>query len=77
MRLTLKSDKHRILTRNDRDDARHIAIATVAGADRVVSWNFKNIVHFEKIQAFYAVNIAIGYKPVSIYSLREVHAHAG
>ncbi len=64
--------KHRILTYNYRDDARHIAIATVAGADLVVSWNFKHIVHFEKIQKFNAVNIEMGYKTISIYSPREV-----
>lgn len=69
--------KHRILTRNYRDDARHIAIATVAGADLVVSWNFKHIVHFEKIQKFNAVNIEMGYKPIAIYSPREVTTHAG
>ena len=69
--------KHRILTRNYRDDARHIAIATVAGADLVVSWNFKHIVHFEKIQKFNAVNIEMGYKPISIYSPRDVTTHAG
>lgn len=64
--------KHRILTHKFRDDARHIAIATVAGADLVVSWNFKHIVHFDKIQKFNAVNIDMGYKPISIYSPREV-----
>jgi len=31
-------------------DAHHIAIATVAQADLVVSWNFKHIVHFDKIR---------------------------
>lgn len=67
--------KHKILTPNYRDDARHIAIATVAGADLVVSWNFKHIVHFEKIQKFNAVNIELGYKPISIYSPREVTIH--
>lgn len=67
--------KHRILTHNYRDDARHIAIATVEGADIVVSWNFKHIVHFEKIQKFNAVNIEMGYKPISIYSPREVTTH--
>ncbi len=30
------------------NDAAHIAVATVAGVDLVVSWNFKHIVHFEK-----------------------------
>jgi len=41
-------------------------------ADLMVSWNFKHIVHFEKIQRFNAVNIEMGYKPILIYSLREV-----
>ena len=67
--------KHKILTLKYRDDARHIAIATVAGADLVVSWNFKHIVHFEKIQKFNAVNIEMGYKPIFIYSPREVTTH--
>jgi hypothetical protein len=61
-----------ILTQNFRDDARHIAMTTVAGADLMVSWNFKHIVHFEKIQKFNAVNIEMGYKPILIYSPREV-----
>jgi predicted nucleic acid-binding protein len=63
---------HNILTPNFRDDARHIAMATVAGVDLIVSWNFKHIVHFEKIQRFNAVNIELGYKPILIYSPREV-----
>jgi hypothetical protein len=63
---------HNILTQNFRNDARHIAIATIAGADLLVSWNFKHIVHFEKIQRFNAVNIEMGYKTILIYSPREV-----
>ena len=63
---------HNILTQNFRNDAMHIAIATIAGADLLVSWNFKHIVHFEKIQRFNAVNIEMGYKPILIYSPREV-----
>lgn len=63
---------HGILTRNYRDDARHIAMATVSGVDLLVSWNFKHIVHYEKIQKFNAVNIEMGYKPILIYSPREV-----
>ncbi len=64
--------RHKILTRNFQNDARHIAIATIAGADLLVSWNFKHVVHFEKIQKFNAVNIEMGYKPILIYSPREV-----
>lgn len=63
---------HNILTQNYRDDARHIAIATLAGIDLLVSWNFKHIVRFDKIQRFNAVNIEMGYKPILIYSPREV-----
>lgn len=63
---------HKILSQNFRNDARHIAIATVAGVDLLVSWNFKHIVHFQKIQKFNAVNIEMGYKPILIYSPREV-----
>lgn len=63
---------HKILPFNFLNDARHIAIATVAGADLVVSWNFKHIVHFEKIRKFNAVNIEMGYKTILIFSPREV-----
>lgn len=34
----------RVVPINSRDDARHVAIATVAGLDALVSWNFKHIV---------------------------------
>ena len=68
---------HNILTMNYRDDARHIAIATVASADLLVSWNFKHIVHFEKIQMFNAVNIEMGYKQILIYTPREVTRYGG
>jgi len=64
--------KHNILSQNFRDDAWHIAMATIAGVDLLVSWNFKHIVRFEKIQKFNAVNIEMGYKPILIYSPREV-----
>ena len=50
----------------------HIAFATVADVDVLVSWNFRHIVRLDKIRLFNAVNIEQGYKPVSIYSPREV-----
>ena len=53
-------------------DAEHIAAATVAGVDLLISWNFKHIVHFDKIRGFEAVNLLQGYKPLRIYSPREV-----
>lgn len=53
-------------------DGLHIALATVAGVDVLVSWNFRHIVHFDKIRLFNAVNLEAGYKPISIHSPREV-----
>ena len=61
-----------ILTAKFADDALHIALASVANVDVLVSWNFKHIVHFDKIRRFTAVNIERGYKPLQIYSPREV-----
>ena len=53
-------------------DASHVAAASVAEVDIIVSWNFKHIVHFEKIRGFHAVNLVKGYRMVEIYSPREV-----
>lgn len=64
-----------ILSENYIDDARHIALATVAEVDVLVSWNFRHIVHFDKIRRFNAVHLAEGYKPIEIRSPREVTRH--
>lgn len=61
-----------ILTPKYYDDGLRIALATVAEVDVLVSWNFRHIVNFNKIRLFNAVNIEQGYKPIQIYSPREV-----
>lgn len=61
-----------VVGKNQIDDAHHVAIATIANADLIVSWNFKHIVHIEKIHGFIAVNIEEGYKPIEIRSPKEV-----
>ena len=66
---------HGILPPKFRNDMLHIAIATVANADVVASWNFRHIVRFDKIQLFNAVNIESGYKPIAIHSPREIASH--
>ena len=58
-------------------DMTHIAIATVAEADALVSWNFKHIVRLEKIRLFNAVNVELGYRALSILSPREVTTYEG
>lgn len=64
-----------ILTPKFYTDGLHIALATVAEVDIVVSWNFKHIVHFDKIRLFNAVNLERGYKPMYIHSPREVTSY--
>lgn len=53
-------------------DAEHIASASVAEVDFVVSWNFKHIVQFEKITGYQAVNLMNGYREIRIFSPKEV-----
>jgi hypothetical protein len=64
--------RREILTPKYYDDGLHIALASVAEADLLVSWNFRHIVHFDKIRLFNSVNLELGYKPLQIYSPREV-----
>jgi hypothetical protein len=61
-----------ILTPKWADDALHVALATVTGADLIVSWNFRHIVHFEKVAKYNAVNTLRGYREVAIHSPSEV-----
>ena len=41
-----------ILSKNFLDDARHIALATINDVDLLVNWNFRHIVHYDKIRLF-------------------------
>lgn len=61
-----------VLAPRFRNDMLHIAIATVGEVNVVVSWNFKHIVRLDKIQLFNGVNLELSYRPLSIYSPREV-----
>jgi predicted nucleic acid-binding protein len=53
-------------------DATHVAAATVAGADLILSWNFKHIVNFNRIRGFNSVNLRLGYRTMVILSPQEV-----
>ena len=55
-----------------RADALHIALATVARVDVLVSWNFKHIVNLKRIHAYNAVNLKRGYPLLEIRTPREV-----
>jgi hypothetical protein len=67
--------QHGILSPKHFADARHIALATVARADVLVSWNFRHVVNFEKIRRFNAVNLEMGYALITIHSPQEVTTH--
>ena len=53
------------------NDAHHVALATLAKATVILSWNFRHIVHLDKIKGFNAVNRARGYGAIEIRTPRE------
>lgn len=55
-----------------RADAQHIAIATVARVDVLVSWNFKHIVNLQRIYGYNSVNLRQGFPMIEIRTPREV-----
>ena len=61
-----------ILRQEARADAEHIAAASVADVDFVISWNFKHVVLYEKISGYQAINLMNSYKEIRIYSPKEV-----
>ena len=61
-----------IVTTKYADDALHVAVATISDCALIISWNFKHIVHFQKIPKYNAVNLVNGYRPLAIYSPLEV-----
>ncbi len=72
LRLLAAYEDHAVLGPRFRNDMLHIALATVAEVDVLVSWNFRHIVRLDKIRLFNAVNTELGHKSLAIYSPREV-----
>jgi predicted nucleic acid-binding protein len=64
--------KANILSKKSSNDALHVALATVSNCPIILSWNFKHIVHYEKIALYNSVNILEGYQQIAIYSPLEV-----
>jgi len=63
---------HKVLGPRFRNDMLHIALATVAAVDVLVSWNFRHIVRWDKMQQFNGINLELGYRVLAIHSPREV-----
>lgn len=64
--------KENIITEKFKEDALHIALATVYNIDVLITWNFKHIVNLNKIKLFNAVNLRQGYKELEIRSPKEL-----
>jgi len=61
-----------ILPANMLADAQHIAMATIAEVEALVSWNFRHMVNLPRIHRYHAVNANLGYPTIEIRSPREV-----
>ena len=62
----------KIVSKKNSNDALHVALATISGCPIIVSWNFKHIVHFEKITQYNSINLLNGFQQISIFSPLEV-----
>ncbi|MCY2925202.1 MAG: hypothetical protein NT031_07145 [Planctomycetota bacterium] len=69
LRVRLKAG---IVTPQSMDDALHVAYASTSACSAIVSWNFRHIVHFQKVPMYNAVNAACGYHAIEICSPPEV-----
>jgi predicted nucleic acid-binding protein len=61
-----------VLKATELADALHVAVATVARADLILSWNFKHLVNYDRIQKFNGVNTLNGYPRIEIHSPLEM-----
>lgn len=64
-----------VVTPKAADDALHVALATTGGCAMIVSWNFRHIVHYQKVPLYNAVNALHGYSAIEIRSPLEVIEH--
>jgi predicted nucleic acid-binding protein len=61
-----------VVTPQYADDALHVAHATLARADVIVSWNFKHLVNPSRVRAFNGVNIAQRYGQVIVMTPSDI-----
>ena len=61
-----------VVTSKSINDATHVAAATIARADAIISWNFKHIVRLDKMKGYNQINLLNGYGIFTIISPLEV-----
>jgi hypothetical protein len=54
------------------NDARHIALASIYGVNALISWNFKHMVNFTRLQQYNSINLRLGYRLIDIRSPKEI-----
>jgi hypothetical protein len=62
----------KVVGKTSRADCQHIAMATLAHADVLVSWNFKHIVNLDKIRGYNGINYQLGYNMIEIRTPKEI-----
>jgi hypothetical protein len=62
----------KVVGQTSRADCQHIAMATLAKADVLVSWNFKHIVNLDKIRGYSGVNYQLGHSMIEIRTPKEI-----
>ena len=48
------------------DDCKHVALATIASADVLVSWNMKHLANLDRKRGYNSVNMKLGYPQIEI-----------
>ena len=61
-----------IIPQKYKEDAFHIAIASVNNLDALISWNFAHIVKLKSKREGVGINLIMGYKEIELYSPWEV-----
>jgi hypothetical protein len=61
-----------VVGKTSRADCQHIAMATIANVDVLVSWNFKHIVNLDKIRGYNGINYQLGYNMIEIRTPKEI-----
>lgn len=64
--------KEKVVGGSSMADCLHIAVATLAKADILASWNFKHIVNVQRIRGYNFVNESLGHAPLEIRTPREI-----
>ncbi|OGR50903.1 MAG: hypothetical protein A3I11_06235 [Elusimicrobia bacterium RIFCSPLOWO2_02_FULL_39_32] len=70
--LANKYVENRVIPPRYKDDALHIAVATVNDLDMIVSWNFSHMVKVKTKREVRGINLLNGYKEMEIVSPQEV-----